>query len=77
MNKKESIELFKSFLIENDAYEQFIHNLHEDFNLTFQKVQPRYYLIKAFTFRITVEGFDYWIGMNSKWVSYYNNHRNG
>lgn len=72
-------QLFIKFLKDNDAYEQYVFNFNkrEKFrnkacpkNQFFSKTEDKAYILCAFTWSRTIEGWSYWNKFHEKWNNY-------
>lgn len=62
---------FIQFLIENDCLANFWENLDREqnnLNELFEKYKPKYILFHSFKFSRSIEGEEFWIGINNKWI---------
>lgn len=70
--------VFTKFLLDNNAYSQYVINLLESRKVSFEEFidklrAPRYYEAEqefinfAFTWNKTSEGFSYWHKLDTKW----------
>lgn len=78
ISKQDILDLFEQFLIDNNCYSEFITNLLEQNNETFNEhvdriLKDTYYLIErelvnyAFTWNLTEQKFWFWNKLDEQW----------
>lgn len=71
-DKEKNIQLFRTFLKENNALESYIHNIRrskkESYFFWHKKMDRSQFIISAFGWRDTSQGHDYWKRLHSKWL---------
>lgn len=85
INKEEILELFENFLVENNAYSQYITYIHEECHITLTDLFDfckRYYsyaeeslpyaFVHIIYFNRTKEGFEFWLNLHLKWNKTFN-----
>ena len=59
---------FRKFLKDHGVYNMYVMNCDPVFNGNSTKIKdPSLYLAKAFLFRNTSQGWEFWVDIGSKW----------
>ena len=68
--RKQIIYLFLHWLRKKQVLNQFLYNF---FSHGIYRIRlPQYFIIDAFRWNKTLEGYDFWHGLDSQWYSYCN-----
>jgi hypothetical protein len=62
-------EDFYKFLVDNNALDKYIYNLDNNYNY-FEHKNKNQYILWAFDWVNTHEGYEFWLNLNYKWVEY-------
>lgn len=76
MKKQKAKRIFFNWLKKQGIYEQYKYNRHEanstpDSYYFRTPLRPSSYLINAFSWEITPQGYDFWQAVHIKWERYY------
>lgn len=69
------IEQFEQFLLDNNIYSQFCSNILTKYKTLLteycKNIHPFNYIMDAFIWSYTKEGYDFWYEFNRKWRKIY------
>lgn len=65
----DGLKLFKKFLEDNNALQQFVTNTTANCGYSTLKVFPEEILFYSFNWSLSPEGHDFWRDLNSDWVN--------
>ena len=79
MTKQQARRIFFNWLKELNVYEQYKHYRH--LNNTHKRsifyrssmLSPTAYIVDAFAWDGTIQGFDFWDSLNNQWMKYFTN----
>ncbi len=71
-DKEKNIQLFRTFLKENNALESYIHNFRinrkDSYFFWHKEKDHSQFILAAFGWRGTPQGHDYWERLHNKWL---------
>ena len=77
MTEQKAKRIFFNWLKKQGIYEQYKHNRHE-VNTTpgsfysRSTLYPNAYILNAFSWEVSPQGYDFWQALHVKWTQYYN-----